>query len=324
MALIPANKAVLAALCRPLYLHDHGTFPSASDRIPIVMGIRLIPRLDIKGPNLVKGIHLEGLRVLGRPEAFAHFYADTGADELIYQDVVASLYGRNSLLDLVSRTATEIFIPLTVGGGIRTLDDIKEALRAGADKVAINTAVVNDPDLVVSASRRFGSSTIVVAIEAIQQPDGTFHVYTDSGREATGLDAIEWAERVAAMGAGELLVTSVDRDGTGKGFDIVLTRQIADAVSIPVIASGGAGHPQHLVDVVFEGHADAVSVASVAHYHAVSLLEAHIDSSDGNTTFLTSGRRAAHVDATGIAELKKHMADSGLDCRPVPATTVAP
>lgn len=288
------------------------------------MGIRLIPRLDIKGPDLVKGIHLEGLRVLGRPGAFARYYADTGADELIYQDVVASLFGRNSLLDLVSRTAAEIFIPLTVGGGIRTLDDIKEALRAGADKVAINTAVVNDPDLVVNASRRFGSSTIVVAIEVIQQPDGAFHVYTDSGREATGLDAIEWAERVAEMGAGELLVTSVDRDGTGKGFDLVLTRQIADAVSIPVIASGGAGNPQHFVDVVFEGHADAVSVASVAHYHAVKLIEADTINNEGNTTFLKSGRSAAHVDATGIAEIKKHMVDAGIECRLIPAASVAP
>ena len=288
------------------------------------MGIRLIPRLDIKGPDLVKGIHLEGLRVLGRPGAFARYYADTGADELIYQDVVASLFGRNSLLDLVSRTAAEIFIPLTVGGGIRTLDDIKEALRAGADKVAINTAVVNDPDLVVNASRRFGSSTIVVAIEVIQQPDGAFHVYTDSGREATGLDAIEWAERVAEMGAGELLVTSVDRDGTGKGFDLVLTRQIADAVSIPVIASGGAGNPQHFVDVVFEGHADAVSVASVAHYHAVKLIEADTINNEGNTTFLKSGRSAAHVDATGIAEIKKHMVDAGIECRLIPAASAAP
>lgn len=288
------------------------------------MGIRLIPRLDIKGPDLVKGIHLEGLRVLGRPGAFARYYADTGADELIYQDVVASLFGRNSLLDLVSRTAAEIFIPLTVGGGIRTLDDIKEALRAGADKVAINTAVVNDPDLVVNASRRFGSSTIVVAIEVIQQPDGAFHVYTDSGREATGLDAIEWAERVAEMGAGELLVTSVDRDGTGKGFDLVLTRQIADAVSIPVIASGGAGNPQHFVDVVFEGHADAVSVASVAHYHAVKLIEADTINNEGNTTFLKSGRSAAHVDATGIAEIKKHMVDAGIECRLISAASAAP
>ena len=288
------------------------------------MGIRLIPRLDIKGPDLVKGIHLEGLRVLGRPGAFARYYADTGADELIYQDVVASLFGRNSLLDLVSRTAAEIFIPLTVGGGIRTLDDIKEALRAGADKVAINTAVVNDPDLVVNASRRFGSSTIVVAIEVIQQPDGAFHVYTDSGREATGLDAIEWAERVAEMGAGELLVTSVDRDGTGKGFDLVLTRQIADAVSIPVIASGGAGNPQHFVDVVFEGHADAVSVASVAHYHAVKLIEADTINNEGNTTFLKSGRSAAHVDATGIAEIKKHMVDAGIECRLISAASAVP
>ena len=161
------------------------------------MTIRIIPRLDIKGPNLVKGIHLEGLRVLGKPERFARYYYESGADELIYMDVVASLYGRNSLLDIISRTSNEVFIPLAVGGGLRTIDDIKTVLRAGADKVTLNTAAINRPELISEAARRFGSSTIVISIEAIKRPDGTYEAYTDNGRESSGVDACEWARAVA-------------------------------------------------------------------------------------------------------------------------------
>jgi cyclase len=168
------------------------------------MNVRIIPRLDIKGPNLVKGIHLEGLRVLGKPERFARHYYENGADELLYMDVVASLYQRNNLLDIVTRTSREIFIPLTVGGGIRTLDDINQVLRAGADKVSLNTAAVANPSFIKEAAQRFGSSTIVVSIEAIRQYDGHYEAYTDNGRESTGLDAIEWAKRVVDLGAGEI------------------------------------------------------------------------------------------------------------------------
>jgi len=164
--------------------------------------IRIIPRLDIKGPNLVKGIHLEGLRVLGKPEDFAKLYYEQGADELIYQDTVASLYQRNSLTDIITRTAKNIFIPITVGGGLRTLDDINTVLRAGADKVSINTAAINNPDFITEASRVFGSSTIVIAIEAIKQPDNSYLAYTDNGREYTGVDAIAWAKEVEERGAG--------------------------------------------------------------------------------------------------------------------------
>ncbi|MBL6958562.1 MAG: imidazole glycerol phosphate synthase cyclase subunit, partial [Rhodospirillales bacterium] len=178
------------------------------------MTVRIIPRLEIKGPNLVKGIHFEGLRVLGKPEAFARHYYEAGADELIYIDAVASLYGRNSLLHIVERTASEIFIPLTVGGGLRSLDDIREVLRAGADKVAINTAAIKDPDLIRQASRKFGSSTIVVLIEYIRHADGRYEAYTDFGRESSGVDALDWAQQAVELGAGELLVTSIDRDGT--------------------------------------------------------------------------------------------------------------
>ncbi|KPA16157.1 imidazole glycerol phosphate synthase subunit HisF [Candidatus Magnetomorum sp. HK-1] len=171
------------------------------------MNIRIIPRLDIKGPNLVKGIHFEGLRVLGKPENFAKFYYENSADELIFIDVVASLYGRNSLLDIITKTSKDIFIPLSVGGGIRSIDDIKNVLRAGADKAVINTAAINNPELIKKASTKFGSSTIVISIEAIKKDDGSYEAYTDYGRESTGKDAVKWAFEAADSGAGELMVT---------------------------------------------------------------------------------------------------------------------
>jgi len=174
--------------------------------------IRIIPRMDIKGPNLVKGIHLEGLRVLGQPHDFAKYYYENGADELFFQDVVASLYGRNSMAEIIQKTANEIFIPLTVGGGIRTIEDINNVLRCGADKVALNTAAMGNKDFVRQAAEKFGSSTIVVAIEAIKETDGRYLAYTDNGREYTGIDAIEWSEEVVELGAGELVITSVDRE----------------------------------------------------------------------------------------------------------------
>ncbi len=202
--------------------------------------IRIIPRLDIKGPNLVKGIHLEGLRVLGKPNEFAKYYYQAGADELIYIDIVASLYGRNSLLSIIEKTAKEVFIPLTVGGGLRNIDDINAVLRAGADKIAINTAGVQNPDFIRQAARKFGSSTIVVSISAIKQPNGKYLAFTDNGREHTGVDVFEWAIHAFKLGAGEILLTSVDREGTGLGYDIELTRRVAESVPIPVIACGGA------------------------------------------------------------------------------------
>ena len=281
------------------------------------MSVRLIPRLDIKGPNLVKGIHLEGLRVLGKPEAFARHYYESGADELLYVDAVASLYGRNSLLDIVERTAREIFVPLTVGGGLRTVDDMRAVLRAGADKVAINTAAIERPALIREAARHFGSSTIVVSVEAIKRADGSYEAYTDYGREATGVDAVEWALRAAEEGAGELLVTSIDREGTGKGYDLELTRQIADAVGIPVIACGGAGNVDHVCDAVIEGRADAVAVASVLHYNHVrhgATREADY-SEEGNVEFLTQGRGFGITEDATIADIKRALVARGVDCR---------
>jgi cyclase len=284
------------------------------------MTIRLIPRLDIKGPNLVKGIHLEGLRVLGKPEHFARCYYEQGADELLYMDVVASLYGRNSLLDIIARTAREIFIPLTVGGGLRTLEDITAVLRAGADKVALNTAALRRPAFVQEAARRFGSSTIVVSIEAIKKPQGGYEAYTDNGREHTGMDALEWAVQAAELGAGELMVTSIDREGTGRGFDLDLVRAVADAVTIPVIACGGAGMAAHVTDVICQGHADAVCLASLLHYNVLRHGAAGEDfSAEGNVEHLKTRRGFSRIQDTTLPAIKGELLAQGIACRPSPA-----
>lgn len=233
--------------------------------------IRVIPRLDVKGPNVVKGIHLEGLRIIGKPGELALKYYEQGADELLYIDTVASLYGRNSLLHMVQEAAEHIFIPLTVGGGIRSLEDINLLLRAGADKVAINTAATKNPKLITEAAKRFGSQCIVVQIEAKYRGDGRWENYTENGRCPTGLDVVEWAKRVADLGAGEILLTSIDREGTQKGYELELIRKIAPLVSIPVIASGGAGSPADVAACVKEGKADAVAVAAILHYNQATL-----------------------------------------------------
>jgi Imidazoleglycerol-phosphate synthase len=226
----------------------------------------------------VKGIHLEGLRVLGKPEDFARLYYEQGADELIYQDTVASLYQRNNLTEIVTRTAENIFIPLTVGGGLRNLEDINRVLRAGADKVAINTAAIGNPEFINEASRTFGSSTIVVAVETIRQSDGTYLCYTDNGREYTGVEVISWIREVEDRGAGEILLTSIDREGTGRGFELELIRMVSDTVAIPLIAHGGAASVSHVKDVVTQAGADAVAVASMLHYTTLN----HNNSLAGN------------------------------------------
>lgn len=228
--------------------------------------VRVIARLDIKGANLIKGIQLEGLRVLGLAEAFAAEYYRQGADELIFLDHVASLYQRDQILAIVESTANQIFVPLTVGGGIRSLDDVYNLLRAGADKIAINTAAINNPDLINQAAKHFGSQCIVISIEAKRLPSGGWEAFTDAGREHSGRDVTHWAQEVVDRGAGEILLTSVDRDGTKKGFDTDLVRHISSKVSIPVIASGGAGCPAHCGGIVTEGLADAVAIGSLLHY----------------------------------------------------------
>ena len=233
--------------------------------------IRLIPRLDIKGPNLIKGIQLEGLRVIGDPNEHAVRYYAQGADELFFLDIVASLYGRNNLSHIIERAVKSVFIPITVGGGIRTLDDAKQMLRSGADKIAINTAAVANPELISQMAERFGSQCVVLSIEAKQTTPDKWEVYTDNGRERTGRDVVEWAKHAVSLGAGEILVTSVDREGTRKGFDNKLIAAISDAVTVPVIASGGMGEPAHLVDAVKTGHADAVAMADILHYKRATL-----------------------------------------------------
>jgi imidazole glycerol-phosphate synthase subunit HisF len=228
--------------------------------------IRLIARLDIKGPNLIKGVHLEGLRVIGSPNAYALRYYQQGADELIYMDCVASLYGRNSLGDILKSAAQDVFVPMTVGGGIRSVEDATYLLRSGADKVAVNTAAVANPRLISDIARRFGSQCMVLSIEAKYIGPDRWEVYTDNGREKTGLDIIAWAKQAVALGAGEILLTSVDREGTRKGFDVPMIRAVTQEVGVPVIASGGMGKPSDVLDAVLKGGADAVAMADILHY----------------------------------------------------------
>lgn len=235
--------------------------------------IRLIARLDVKGANLIKGIHLEGLRVIGSPNEHAKRYYEQGADELIYMDCVASLYGRNNLSEIVQSAARDIFIPLTVGGGVRTIDDVRHLLRCGADKVAVNTAALTQPVLITEIARRFGSQCMVLSIEAKQISPGRWEAYTDNGREKTGMDVVEWAKKGVALGAGEILLTSIDKEGTRKGFDIDLVHAVTSEVNVPVIASGGMGAAQDAVDVVQKSEADAVAMADILHYKRASIGE---------------------------------------------------
>ena len=277
--------------------------------------VRIIPKLDIKGPNLVKGVHLEGLRVLGKPWDFAKFYYEQGADELIYMDAVASLYNRNNLLHIVEKTSKEIFIPITVGGGIRTISDIRDALNAGADKVAINTAALKEPSLIQLAAQRFGSSTIVVGIEA-QKINDKYEAYTENGREPTGVDVLTWAKQVVELGAGEIFLTSINQEGTGDGYDTDLIKSIADSVPVPVVACGGAGKREHILRAIVEGHADAVCMASMLHYYYIKncFIDGDIYAEEGNISFLQSKKTWMH-ESTSISFIKSFLSEYGIDCR---------
>lgn len=237
----------------------------------MTINTRIIARLDIKGPNLIKGIQLEGLRKIGDPNVFARDYYEQGADEIIYMDIVASLYERSNLLNIVKRTTQDVFIPITVGGGIRSVDDAREVLRAGADKVAVNTAAIKDPRLIGKLSAKFGSQCVVLSIEAKRIGPGSWEAYYDNGREKTGMDAVEWARSSVRFGAGEILLTSVDKEGGQKGFDCELVRAVSRAVPIPVIASGGMGTTADFNEVVRSGYADAVAVASLLHYKKLTI-----------------------------------------------------
>jgi imidazole glycerol-phosphate synthase subunit HisF len=291
--------------------------------------VRVIPRLDIKGPNLIKGIEFEGNRVLGSAEKFAKIYYDAGADELIYQDVVASLYRRNGLLDIIKKTSKEIFIPLTVAGGIRSVQDVKEVLRAGADKVAINTAAIENPKIIEDSAKVFGSQCVVCSIE-VYFFNGKYHCWTDYGREVTCIDAVEWAKKAVDFGAGELLVTAIHREGTGKGYDLDLIEKISSVTSVPVIACGGAGNKYDPVKVMKETSASAVSMASILHYHYMQPVNTHtmeyneaqlrmgVSIDSGNIEFMRDGYggyKELMVEPCSISSIKKVMKDSGLTTR---------
>ena len=235
---------------------------------------RVIPCLDVKDGRVVKGVNFVDLRDAGDPVEAARAYDAAGADELCFLDITATHEGRGTMFDVVKRTAEACFMPLTVGGGVRTVDDIRNLLLAGADKVSINSAAVSNRQFVREAAQKFGSQCIVVAIDAKETSPGKFEIFTHGGRQETGIDAVDFAREVASLGAGEILLTSMDRDGTGRGFNLALTRAIADAVPIPVIASGGVGTLQHLVEGITEGHATAVLAASIFHFGTFTITQA--------------------------------------------------
>lgn len=234
---------------------------------------RIIPCLDVKDGRVVKGIGFVGLRDAGDPVEAAKAYDGQGADELVFLDITASHEKRKTILTVAERTAEEVFMPVTIGGGIKTIDDIREMLRAGADKVSINTSAVENPEFVRKAAEKFGSQCVVVAIDA-KKKGGSWEVYTHGGRKARGLDAVEWAKKIVSLGAGEILLTSMDKDGTKDGYDIALTKSVSMAVTVPVIASGGAGRLEHLLDAFTEGMADAALAASIFHFGEHTIMEA--------------------------------------------------
>jgi len=234
--------------------------------------IRLIARLDIKAPNLVKGIQLEGLRKLGDPQQYALRYYTEGIDEIFYLDIVASLYDRNSLTEIIDKTTRNVFVPITVGGGLRSIEDVSQVLRCGADKVSINTAAIKNPNVITSVARRFGNQCMVLSIEAKKKIDH-WEAYYDNGREPSGLNVVDWAIEGEKRGAGEIILTSVDQEGTGRGFDTDLVDAVTSSVDIPVVASGGMGQLDHLFDVITKGRADAVAMANVLHHKKLSLHE---------------------------------------------------
>ncbi|MDD3165459.1 MAG: imidazole glycerol phosphate synthase subunit HisF [Oscillospiraceae bacterium] len=227
---------------------------------------RIIPCLDVRDGRVVKGVNFVGIRDAGDPVALAKYYSDQGADEVVFLDITATSDGRKSVVDVVERTGAQVFVPLTVGGGIRTVEDFTEILRAGADKISVNSAAVRDPSLIARAAERFGSQCVVLAIDGKKRPDGGFEVVVNGGRVWTGLDVIEWAKRGAALGAGEILLTSMDADGTRAGFDLEMTRAVVDAVNIPVIASGGCGALEHFAEVFEQTGCDAALAASLFHF----------------------------------------------------------
>ena len=232
---------------------------------------RIIARIDVKNEHVIKGIHLEGLRKVGNPNEMAKKYYNEGIDEIIFMDAVAAYYDRNSLTEIINRACENVFVPITVGGGIRKIEDIQIALNAGADKIAINTQAVKDPSFLTRASEIFGSQCIVSSIDAKLISENKWEVYVDNGREPTGIDVVEWAEKVEALGAGEIMLTSIDKEGTKRGFDIELYNAISKVITIPIICCGGAGKKEHIADVISNKGVDAVALASILHYNIESI-----------------------------------------------------
>ena len=274
--------------------------------------IRIIPRLDIKGENVVKGVHLEGLRVLGSPSEFASRYYESGADEIIFMDSVASLYGRNNLHQIVSSVAEKIFIPMTVGGGVRSLDDVNILLRSGADKISINTALFSNPNLVYQVSDHFGSQCMVVSIDVVKKDTGKYECLTDNGREKTGVELFEWLEQVVDLGAGEILLTSVDREGTGKGCDVDLINSISTRCPLPLIVCGGIGSKEDVLSIAKKGNVDAISASSIFHYKLAKDFYGVHSTKVGNKDFLIQLQKSNKqirkgINPVSIHELKRYL-----------------
>ena len=248
---------------------------SKNQRIDTILkrNIRIIPKLEIKGENLIKGVQLEGLRVIGEPSHYAKLYYADGADEIIYYDVVASLYGRNSLLDVVKKTAADVFIPMTVGGGVRSTDDVAQLLKLGADKISLNSAAIQNPQLITEIANRFGSQCCVVEIQTKNVGDGKWTALYENGREYSGLDAVDWACKVVSLGAGELLLTSVDKDGTKSGMDVALNSTIAKKVNVPVIVSGGVGSLSDVRESIVSSSVSGLAIGTLFHYNLCSISE---------------------------------------------------
>ena len=275
---------------------------------------RIIPKLDIKGKNLVKGVNLEGLRVLGKPEVFARHYYLEGADELIYQDVVASLYGFNSLEEIIRKTAKEIFIPLTVGGGIRNLDDIYKILRAGADKVSFNTAAIRNPKFIKEASRIFGSSTIAISIETILQTDGCYYAFTENGRNKSEKKLLNWIKEIEDLGAGEMIITFVDNEGSGKGTNLEITKKICNITNLPVIINGGFGQPSDVENLFKIAKVSGAAISSLFHYDLIEKTNLRSDKFEhGNIEFLFSNKKVPQIQATNIMVLKKYLKEKNIE-----------
>jgi cyclase len=236
-----------------------------------MVAVRIIPCLDVKDGKVVKGIHFENLKIAGDPVENASFYSKEGADEIVFLDISATIEGRKTMVEVVKRVAEVVFIPLTVGGGINSIDDIEKLLSNGADKISINTAAVKNPKIIEESAKKFGSQCIVIAIDAKKTGESKWEVYIESGKKTTGIDVIEWAKKVEDLGAGEILLTSIDRDGTQDGYDIELTKSVSENVNIPVIASGGAGKLEHLYDAIVYGKASAVLIASLLHFRILTI-----------------------------------------------------